>query len=432
VPNPIETLREDAAAIYDAALRGVEPGRAVLRALQSLPVPDRVSVVAIGKASAAMVGAALEHLARSGRAPRNGIMVTPDRGPAPHPAIVRIAGDHPLPADRSAEAARMIEAWTAGVEPGETIWAFLSGGASSLVGAPVDSVTAADYSALQQALFGAGLPIDRLNQVRKRVSRLGGGRLAARLEAAVAVDGFLLSDVPSDAPADIGSGPLEPDDTTAGEVRALLVGAIGSDRIPRTVRAYLDRVERGELGETPKPGDPAFARRRNHLVGSNRIALEHAAARAGELGYAVTMVDHLLTGDAAAAGRIAGDRIVADSSDRPQAWIAGGETTVVLGADAGRGGRCQELGLAAAERLAGTGLVLLAAGTDGRDGPTDAAGAVVDGNTWSAIRAAGIDPAAALRRHDAYPALERVGALLRTGPTGTNVMDVMIALGRPG
>jgi glycerate-2-kinase len=431
VSNPIEPLRQDAAAIYDAALAGVEPGRALARALEGLSVPDRVSLLAIGKASAAMIGAALERLARSGRPPRTGIMVTPEPGPSPHPAIIRVAGDHPLPGRLSAEAARTVESWCAGVAPGESVWAALSGGASSLVGSPVDPITPADYAELQRALFGAGLPIDRLNRVRKRVSRLGAGRLAARLPAAGSLDVFLLSDVPSNHPADIGSGPFEPDETTARAVRDLLVDAIGSDRIPPTVRDYLDRVERGELAETPKPDDPAVARRRNHLIGSNRIALDHAAARARELGYTVTVLDALLAGDAATAGRAFAVRIAADPPDRPRAWLAGGETTVTLGPDAGQGGRCQELGLAAAERLAGTGVTLLAAGTDGRDGPTDAAGAVVDGTTWTAIRSAGIDPAEALAGHDAYPALDRVRALLRTGPTGTNVMDVVIALWRP-
>jgi glycerate-2-kinase len=431
VPNRDEKLRQDAATIYDAAVAGVEPGRALLRALESASSPERVSLVAVGKASVAMMSAAVEHLRAHGRVPRTGLMVTPEPGPAPHPSVTRVVGDHPLPGNASGQAAERVEVWCDGIEPGETVWAFISGGASSLIGAPVDPITTADYRVLQRALFGAGLPIDRLNRIRKRVGRWGAGRLATRLAAAAAIQVYLLSDVPSNEPADIGSGPFEPDDSTAASVRALLVEAIGADRIPDSVRRYLEQVDRGEHPETPTRGAPVFSRRANHLVASNQLALDHAARRARELGYTVTVADSRLEGDAAAAGRALVERIVAEPNDRPRAWLAGGETTVALAGLAGRGGRCQELCLAAAELVAGTDIVLLAAGTDGRDGPTDAAGGLVDGDTWTRLRAAGIDPAAALRRHDAYPALDRVAGLVRTGPTGTNVMDVVVALRTP-
>jgi hydroxypyruvate reductase len=211
-------------------------------------------------------------------------------------------------------------------------------------------------------------------------------------------------------------------------------------RIPAPLRDRLTAVERGEAPETPKPGDPAFARVETRLIASNRLALEAAATRASALGLAPQVMEPVLSGEAADAGR----RIAATvltycqrSGSQPEAapacLIWGGETTVTLGeAPSGRGGRSQELALAAAERLAaapaGTAPTTLAAGTDGRDGPTDAAGAIVDPDTWAAVRRAGRDPARDLAAHDAYPALDAAGALLRPGLTGTNVMDVVFGI----
>ncbi len=194
----------------------------------------------------------------------------------------------------------------------------------------------------------------------------------------------------------------------------------------------LDRALRSNALDTPKPGDPAFARRSSLVVAGNGTARQAAAAKAYALGYRPFLDDAVLRGEASeVGGRLAADLLARLPVHHPVAMIRGGETTVTMAGDHGVGGRSQELALAAARVLAGRAepLVLLAAGTDGRDGPTDAAGAIVDPETWGRIGAAGAE--AALRRHDAYPALAEAGALLHTGATGTNVMDLVIGLARP-
>ncbi|MGH7702010.1 MAG: MOFRL family protein, partial [Gemmatimonadales bacterium] len=222
----------------------------------------------------------------------------------------------------------------------------------------------------------------------------------------------------------------------------LLTSAGLWEKIPEALRRVVSAVERGEAPETPKPGDPAFENMQVHLVASNRLALEAAAARAAALGLAVHLIGASLAGEARAAGEAVAERLInyRNSTGRTQgelhkhaALIWGGETTVTLGPHPGRGGRSQELALAAARVLAqagpaAAGTALLAAGTDGRDGPTDAAGAFVESGTWAEIARQGRDPDRDLAGHDAYASLDAAGALLRTGLTGTNVMDVVIGL----
>ena len=281
-------------------------------------------------------------------------------------------------------------------------------------------------------LLGSGLDITAMNRIRKRFSRWGGGRLAQAL-APARVRVYLVSDVIGDDLASIGSGPCVPDPATASDVRQLLKSAGLWRQIPEAMRRQVSAVERGAIAETPKPGEQAFAPVTLELVASNRLAVEAAARRAAELGLAPLVAETPLAGEA----REAGARVAAvllehcgRSGISQSCLIWGGETTVTLGEAAGLGGRCQELALAAAQVLAGAPpeVALLAAGTDGRDGPTDAAGAIVDGTTWPGIAAAGRDPARDLKRHNAYPALDAAGALLRTGLTGTNVMDVVMGV----
>jgi hydroxypyruvate reductase len=288
-------------------------------------------------------------------------------------------------------------------------------------------------------LLGSGLDIVAMNRIRKRFSRWGGGRLAAAL-APARVRVFIVSDVIGDDLASIASGPCVPDPTTAADVRAALEHAGLWKRLPGPLCQLVVRAVEGRIPETPKPGDPAFARVETRLIASNRLALEAAAARATALGLVPHLMDPVLSGEAAETGRRVAATVLTychGSGSQPQpsppCLIWGGETTVTLGpAPSGLGGRSQELALAAAQVLAGardrTAPAILAAGTDGRDGPTDAAGGVVDPTTWEAIRRAGRDPARDLLAHDAYPALDAVGSLLRPGLTGTNVMDVVFGL----
>jgi hydroxypyruvate reductase len=277
-----------------------------------------------------------------------------------------------------------------------------------------------------------------MNRIRKRFSRWGGGRLAAAL-APARVRVFVISDVIGDDLASIGSGPCVPDPTTAAEVHRSLADAGLWSRSPAAARQLVLAAESGETAETPKPGDQAFAHVTLELIASNRLALEAAARRAAELGLTTEVAETPLAGEAWATGasvaaillQHCGPQGIPQPVAATRCFIWGGETTVTLGeGPPGLGGRCQELALAAAQALDGArpGVALLAAGTDGRDGPTDAAGAIVDGNTWRTARGAGRDPAHDLAAHDAYHALDAAGALLRVGLTGTNVMDVVIGV----
>jgi len=316
----------------------------------------------------------------------------------------------------------------------DEVWLLLSGGTSSLIAAPEPGLTPSDLTSIYSLLLGSGLDIAAMNRIRKRFSRWGGGKLARALSPAK-VRGYVVSDVIGDDLASIGSGPCVPDPTNAREIRQQLEqGGIWS-RLPEPARSLVLSVEAGERAETPKPGDAAFAGVSLEVIASNRLALEAAAQRAVELGLTAVVADRPLSGEAAAAGeslaRSLLDRCVQSGAD-PETrlcWICGGETTVTLGEQVGGvGGRCQELALAAAKTLSGTSerVALLAAGTDGRDGPTDAAGAIVDGRTWRAIERSGRNPAEDLAEHNSYPALDAARALVRPGLTGTNVMDVMI------
>jgi len=426
---PLERLRRDARTIYDAALASVEPGKALRRILAAAPPPEGVAIIAIGKAARSMAHAAAEHLAALEIPLRTGIVVASDPGEPVGHHLLEIIGDHPLPGERSRDAAEAVATTARDVGAHDEAWVLLSGGASSLVGAPVDDIPDGEYRTLMADLFRAGLPIGELNAARKRFSRFGGGRLLAAL-AADRVRVFALSDVIGDDPADIGSGPCEPDPQTAAEVRRRLRAA--DIALPPGIDAWLATVEQGGRPETPKPSDPVFARCTTRIVGSNQTALGEAAAAARSLGYRAVVIPTPVAGPAAAAGRhLAAALLATPFESGPVALLAGGECTVRLDADAGLGGRCQEAALAAAEVLSQSSernAVLLAAGTDGRDGPTDAAGALVDSTTWSAIVDQGGAPATSLARHDSHRALALAKALVVTGPTGTNVMDLMIGL----
>jgi glycerate 2-kinase len=439
-PCPESRTRELLIELYTVATAAVDPAPALTARLERLdrtPSP-RPWVLALGKAATPMARAAVETLSGWGLAPAGGLVVAPAADAAPHPSISVVAGDHPEPGPGSLAAARALGAAAGRVAAGDEVWVLLSGGASSLLAAPVDGVTPAELTALYTLLLGSGLDITAMNRIRKRFSRWGAGRLARAL-APARVRVFIVSDVIGDDPASIGSGPCVPDPATAGEVRQMLEDAGLWDRIPASTRHVVMASESGEMAETPKPGDAAFARVTLELIASNRLALEAAARRAAELGLAPVVAETPLAGEASTTGASVAATLlqncgpvgITQPARQRRCFIWGGETTVTLGeAPPGLGGRCQELALAAARPLDGAppGLALLAAGTDGRDGPTDAAGAIVDGETWRAVSGAGRDPAHDLAAHDAYRALDAAGALVKVGLTGTNVMDVVIGV----
>lgn len=439
--------------MYEAAVSGAIPETAVQHAVTALDLPPAspVRIIALGKAAQAMATGALSALAATGREPASGVVVGPEPAPAPHPSLVALAGDHPVPAQASLAAANAIGDAVAAVRAGDDVLALISGGGTSLAAAPVlagSDFTQEDLGRLYELLLASGADVVAMNAVRKRFARWLGGRLGAAL-APARVHCLIVSDVLGDDLASISSGPCVPDPLTARDIRARLERARlwpGLATYPpeteatlTRVRAYLDAVAAGAAPETPKPNDPAFTGITTRIVVSNAHAVQAAAARARAAGIdEVTVIDQPLVGEAAICGvRLASDLIARRRRARgphiTRCVVWGGETTVTLGPAPGLGGRNQELALAAARSLADAGdhaqgIMVLAAGTDGRDGPTDAAGAVVDGLTWHAVAANGRDPAADLAAHDAYRALAAARALLHVGHTGTNVMDVVIGL----
>lgn len=403
------------------------------------PPLQRVWLLALGKAAVPMAATAVDTLLQRGLAPTGGIVVAPTPGRSPHPVMVFAQGNHPEPGPGSLSAAEALGKVASEVRAGDEAWVLLSGGTTSLIGAPEPGLTPADLSMLYSLLLGSGLDITAMNRIRKRFSRWGGGKLARALAPAT-VRVFIVSDVIGDDLASIGSGPCVPDPTSAGDIRLVLEGAGLWHRIPESARSLVVAAETGAIPETPKPGDPAFTRVTHELIASNRLALDAVAIKATQLGLSPVVHDSPISGEAAITGATLATALLHNcdrhfgpqpNCSEPSCWIWGGETTVTLGdGSEGLGGRCQELALAAANTLKDSpeGVVLLAAGTDGRDGPTDAAGAVVDNQTWRTIARAGRDPTRDLQAHDAYRALDAAGALLRPGLTGTNVMDVVIGV----
>jgi hydroxypyruvate reductase len=450
-----------ATELYDAAIRGAAAGPVTARAVGELPLDgkQRVWVFAIGKASHVMAKAAIGVLQRSLHEIAGGIVVAPELEPSPHPTMIVMQGDHPIPGKRSFMAAQRLGDLCTGLRPNDAIIVLLSGGTTSLIAAPARGIPETDLVMLYELLLGTGLPIAEMNAIRRRFARWGGGRLALAL-APRAAHCLALSDVVGDDLAAIGSGPCVPDPASARDVARIVEQAGLMRRLPSSVRDFLTGSARGVIPETLKPNHPAFAHVTARVVANNRAALEGATVRAFELGLPARIVTAPLVGEAAARGEELARSLLALREMTPRGerrcLVWGGETTVKLGkplvsgarrsasskAAAGGllvqeahplGGRCQEFALAASRVLGAAGehaagITLLAAGTDGRDGPTDAAGAVVDATTWGAIRAAGFNPDDALATHSSYAALDAANALLKPGPTGTNVMDIVIGL----
>ncbi len=405
-------------------LRAASPGPLVDRALaRDLPGSPTL-LLAVGKAGHTMADAAAARLGAE-----RALVLAPPPAPPGRPALRRLEVDHPVPTPRNVDAARAARTHAAALGPSDILLVLLSGGASAMLCLPRPPLTLDDLAAITDALLRAGAPIEELNAVRKHCEVLKGGGLAAACPAGRIVT-LILSDVPGDRLDVIGSGPTAPDPTTFADALAVLERRSALNAAP-AVTALLRRGVAGTEPETVKPDSPLWARVENIVIGNNRLALDAACAEAMRLGYAFAERRELVEGEAADVGRrLALAALAFRASGRTRACIAwGGETTVTVGDAAGRGGRNQELALAAAIELAGTaGVTIMSLATDGRDGPTDAAGAIVDGSMAARMRDAAIDAAHALRTHDSHRALDAAGALVRTGPTGTNVNDLMIAL----
>lgn len=429
--NETAPLEAAAQAIFRAGLAAVRPDVLVARAMEAAPPEPsgRTVVVGAGKAALPMAGAV-----ERGRSPEgvDGLVVVPhgyretlpQSLPRPRRIAVAEAG-HPLPDAAGVRAARRVLDLVASCGAGDRVLVLLSGGASALWTLPADGLTLEDLRRVHTALMQAGVPIAGMNAVRKHLGRLGGGQLA-RAAAPARVQALVLSDVPGDDPAVIGSGPTAPDPSTFGEVMDLLAQYGLTPHLPKRVAAYLTRGVGGAVPETPGPGDPAFEHVETVLVGHNRLALSAARAAAERLGFAARVVSAGVTGEARTVARDL-IRQARDVPPGPRCLLWGGETTVTV-TGPGRGGRNQELALAAALALDGWDrpAVFLSVGTDGIDGPTDAAGALVTPRTCTRARAMGLDPRAFLEANDAHGFFDAVGGILRTGPTHTNVMDLQV------
>lgn len=337
---------------------------------------------------------------------------------------------HPLPDDRSVELGARALAIAREVAADDVLLVLISGGASSLLAGPADGITLADKRATVQQLLIAGAPIGELNAVRKHLSAIKGGQLAAATRARVCA--LLISDVVGDDPAVIASGPTVADPSTFADALAVLERRGGAAAYPAGVSERLRRGAAGAVPETPKPGDAVFERTMTRVIGGLRNAMAAAGEAATALGYRVVIVDAPIVGEARGAARdVAAHVDAARRGGTPLCVVSGGETTVTV-RGTGRGGRNQELALALAPHLNALGgdVAAICAGTDGVDGPTDAAGACVDATTLNRAAAAGLDHERYLNNNDSYAFFDRLGTLIRTGPTGTNVGDIQIVVGR--
>ncbi len=389
---------------------------------------ERVVVLGAGKATAFMAQAVERRL---GLWLQGGFVVVKHGHVVPTKRIVVAEAGHPVP-DRSGQrAAARLCAMAAGLGRRDLLIVLLSGGASSLLPAPVAGVTLADKQRTTQELLRCGASIGDINTVRKHLSRIKGGRLAELTEATVVT--VILSDVLGDDLSAIASGPTAPDPTTYQDAVAILKRYRIWQAVPQRVRRHLDRGCQGLVSETPKPGSPLFRRVHHHIVGNNAAAVTAVARAAREAGLRTLVCTPAVSGDAREAGKwfgaLARD-IVRESTplQRPCCVVAGGETVVTV-TGKGTGGRAQEFAAAAALEIAGLAKVwVVAIGTDGTDGPTDAAGAVVDDNTVAHAQRHSVDLNGALTRHNTYPALKKLHQLIITGPTGTNVNDLYLLL----
>jgi glycerate 2-kinase len=444
VKPPAQRLRRDALAIFTAALRAADAGEAVRRhfsvrggvlragdARIDLSVFDRIFVVGAGKAAASMALAVESVL---GVSRLSGGVVSVKHGHT-KPGIARIQlreSGHPLPDREGVQAARQIEMLLRETNARDLVIVVISGGASALLPAPAAPVTLRDKQRTTELLLRAGADIFELNAVRKHLSSLKGGRLAALAYPATVVS-LLLSDVIGDPLDVIGSGPTAPDPSTYGDALRSIAKYSLTRKVPAVVLQHLEQGARGNLPETPKPGDPLFKNVHNVVVGSNRQALAAAAEKAKSLGYRPLLLSSTMCGETREVAGVHAEvvREILSSGNPakpPICLLSGGETTVTVTGE-GRGGRNQEFALAAAIQLSGASRwLVLSAGTDGTDGPTDAAGAFADGATVARASAAGSSPEQQLLENDSYTVFQSIKDLVKTGPTGTNVMDIHLFL----
>jgi len=431
-----QELVGDVLELVEVAISAVEPAGLVGRKLRlsgqtlrageasvSLEGVRGVWVVSVGKAAPGMARGALEVL---GELVERCVVVAP-RGSDFSPVMGRaemLPSSHPIPDESGLRASYTLIEMLRGASRDTLIVFLLSGGASALLPAPAEGITLEDEAETTRLLLEAGATITELNTVRKHVSAVKGGLLAKAMMPARVLS-LIISDVPCDRMDVVGSGPTTPDPSTFRDAQEVLVRYGVWERAPRRVRERIERGVAGLVEETPKPGDPIFSRVTNVIIGGVGEALEAAARRAEELGYRASILSRCFEGEASSLGLFLGSVARELQRSPGTVYLAGGESTVrVVGG--GRGGRNQELALAALTKMDGCRNALLAAvGTDGVDGPTDAAGAVVGEELLALAEALRIRPQDYLRANDSYTFFRLVGGHIVTGPTGTNVGDVV-------
>ena len=429
------TGRAAALAIWEAALAAADVAPLVGRAVQregafltagpltvDLARIERVLLLGAGKASAAMA-AAFEGIA--GDVVADGVVVVKDGYTRPLQKARVVEAGHPVPDARGQEGARQVLALAERATERDLVVVALSGGASALLPAPAPPLSLEDTRDVTRLRLSAGAGIHDLNAVRKHLSLIKGGQLA-RAAAPAAVLTLALSDVIGNDLDVIGSGPTAPDRTSYTDALGIIDRFGLRERLPASARQRLESGARGDVPETPKPGDPLFSRVANVVIGDNSLVVDAAARQAASLGYRVEVLTHALAGEARDVARDLIDR--ARSCQAPACLIAGGETTVTV-TGPGSGGRCQEFTLAAALALDGiAGLTVLAAGTDGTDGPTDATGAIADGRSIARAAAAGLEARQHLAANDSHRLFDRLGDLIVSGPTATNLLDLYLVI----
>ncbi|WP_193174725.1 glycerate kinase type-2 family protein [Oricola nitratireducens] len=423
--NTTDTLSSDARAIFQAGVAAADPYHAVLNALEihdgEWSKAARVHVIAAGKGAIPMIEAALEFLPHGKIA--DALAVTNYENVRDVEGVTVIGASHPLPDENGAEGARRIEAIAHAAGASDLVLCLISGGASALLPAPPEGITLAEKIRANDLLLKSGADIVAMNTVRKALSRLKGGGLARAIVPAQGL-ALILSDVPGDDLAIIASGPTVPDPAEPGKALEI-VRAFGLEgEMPASVMAHLEKRASAQKQDFVQTTE-------NILVGSNSISLHAMEGAAKHKGYDTVILSEWLEGDVQDAAQAFRDAAGTAPSGKPVAILAGGETSVqVIGS--GKGGRNQEMALRFAALCETNSLpgdwAFLSGGTDGRDGPTDAAGGLVTARTIPALEAKGLSVETYLANNDAYHALNEAGALLKTGATGTNVADLQVLL----
>lgn len=451
--HPVNLIRQQAIQLFQSGIAAADPYHAVKNSLEiennnfkiSLDLQDlekkrvgiwpKIHLIAFGKAACRMTEAAINVIPEQ-RLASQPIVVTNDENVTQLKGCEVIGAGHPLPNLASQKAAKIIKEKLINTQADELVLVLVSGGGSALISLPAKGITLDDKIAVTDLLLASGANINQINCVRKHLSQIKGGQLA-RLAVPAALHALILSDVLGDDLSTIASGPTVPDNTSFIEAIQILKSKNIWADVPQNIREFFEKGQQGSYQETPKDNDDCFKKTACTLVGSNTMSLNAIVDEAKKNGFIVDIFSRQLMSEARDVAEnfvLYAKKRIEDGLLHPIAILAGGETTVTL-KGTGKGGRNQEMALAFSIAAKKYGLqkrwVFLTGGTDGRDGPTDAAGGIVDPKSYLRMISAGINPENSLKENDAYSALKTVQGLLMTGATGTNVADLQVLLIQP-